>query len=262
MDNFAIEQDWTMHCNIMSRRCRIQRIRKARDKKLRTLDKEYRKLYNNIRDLGYEKLEHPIRCGYKRLFILAEDTRHCPNTEFYQNILDKINTIRYSPNKEFDRKRTSKKWRKRKRFRKEQTLLEPSRNQFHNTLKFTEDEQRMFYEINYYDYTLKKCCTKYVFSEPWRFVLRIRPHWITEIKRKDALLEQALSEVEAIVSQHKNTGRLTKLKGGNSYAWKKVINKKSDRDLYAYNSLKQKPLYLIMEEYYEEKQLWEYDQKN
>lgn len=252
MDNFAIEQDWTMHCKILSRRWKIRRIRTAQDKKLRKLDRESRKLYNEIRNLGYEPLNPPIRCGYKRLFMLTEDSRYTPNPDFYQRILDKINDIRYSPNKDFESKRTSKRWRRRKRKRKEQKLMESDSYHFHKILKFTEDEKRMFYEIKYYDKQLKRETIKYVFSEPWRFTLSIRPHWITWVQRKDPLLEQQLDEINKVTDRYKSQGRLTKIRGGNSYSWKKINEQREDRKLYAYNSLQNKPLHLIMEEYYNE----------
>ena len=141
MDNFAIEQDWTMHCNIPSRRWRIRRIRTAHDKKLRQLEKDSYRLWNEIRNLGYEPLDPPVRCGYKRLFMLTEDSKHTPSPPFYQGILDKINDIRYSPTKEFEGKQTSKKWRRRKRKRKGQKLMEPDSYRFHKVLKFTEDQR-------------------------------------------------------------------------------------------------------------------------
>lgn len=262
MDNFATEQDWTMYCDIPSRRWCIRHIRTAKDKKLRKLEKKWNKLWNEMRNLDFEPLDSPIRCGYKRLFMLTEDNKHSPSFGFYQKILDKINDIRYSPTKKFDGKRTSKNWRRRKRRRKEQKLLEPASYHFHNKMKLTEDEKRMFYEVKYYDPKLKCDQIKYVFSEPWRFVLRIRPHWITEIQRKDPLLEQQLGEISKIIEQHKSQGRLIRMRGGDTHAWKRVNNENEDRKKNAYNSIQNKPLYLIMEEYKKEKQLWAYDQKN
>lgn len=256
MDNFANEQGWTMYADdLPSRRWRIRRMRTAQDKKLRALNKESRRLWTEIRNLGYEPIDPPIRCGYKRLFVLTEDSKHTPSPDFYQGILDKINDIRYSPTKEFESKRTSRKWRRRKRKRKEHKLMEPDSYRFHKTLKFTEDEKRMFYEIKYYDKQLKNERIKYVFSEPWRFTLRIRPHWITEIQRKNPILEQQEQEIDKILDRYKNKGRLIKMRGGDSYSWKRVNEKIDTRKRYAYHSLKNKPLHLVMEEYNEEKQL-------
>lgn len=229
MGNFANEQDLTMHCKIPSRRWKIRRIRTARDKKLRKLQNEKHKLWNEILSLGYEPLEPPVRCGYKRLFMLTEDTKHTPNREFYQGILDKINNIRYSPTKEFEGKRTAKSRRRRKRKHKEQKLLEPESYSFHRILKFTEDEKQMFCETTYYDKFLKKNRIKYVFSEPWRFTLRIRPHWITEVKRKDSLLEQQMEEINKVTDRCKNKGRLIKMRGGNTHIWYKIYKEMSIR---------------------------------
>lgn len=252
MHNFASEQDWVMHCRIPSRRWKIRRIRTAHDKKLRKLEVKRNELWDEVRNQGYELLEKPIRCGYKRLFILTDDCKHTPNPNFYTNILDKINNIRYSPTKEFNLKRASKRWRRRKK-RRELNLKEPNSFDFHNRMKFSEDEKRMFYLIKNHDQRINR--DRYVFSEPWRFTLSTRPHWITEIKRKDSILEQQIVEVNNIIDQYKNQGRLVKMRGGNFYVWDKIENEISDRKKYSYNSLKDKPLYRIMEEYNEDKQL-------
>lgn len=258
MGNFAHEDALIASNNLPSRRWKIRRIRTARDKMLRALDKEHTQVCRQIRDLGYEPLIPPVQRGYKRLFVLTEATRYNSRAEFYQGILDKINTIWYSPDKQFkQKKRKIRKWRY--RYTKEQQLQQPDEWQFLREGKFTEEEQAYFYPVEYYDYPGKYWRTKYVFIEPWRFELRIRPHMITETRRKDLELEQYRDELYDFLHRHENQRRLVKMRGGNGWAWKKVLNKYRDRQRYAYNSLKNVPLHHIVDNYSEETETWNYD---
>lgn len=255
MGNFTNEYDWALYTNLLSRRTKIRRIKTGRDKMLRQKRKEYDRKWNEIRNLGYELLKVPIQKGYKRLFILTEDTRYSQQSDFYQKILDKINNIRYSPHKNFERQKTAKKRRNRRKY-KTQTLLEPESWHFHNMLKFNEDERRMFYHIHY------KCCPtcnrtheKYVFAEPWRYVLSVKPNILTEVQRKDSVLEQECAELSDFLDMYSNKARSVKMWGGNTYTWKKIQNKKEDIKRYSYNSLRNIQIYQLKNEYDENKDL-------
>ncbi|MDU1891718.1 MAG: hypothetical protein E6767_13605 [Dysgonomonas sp.] len=260
MGNFANEQDLIIQNNLPSRRWKIRRIRTAYDKKLRQIDKESTRVWNQIRDLGYEELKPPIQRGYKRLFVLTEETKYSKQADFYQTLLDKINTVWYSPHKTFrQRKRKISKWKY--RYKNVQTLLTPDDWVFHNTKKFTEEEKHFFFPTEYYHAPSKLHCKKYVFIEPWRFRLRVVPNMITQVQIKDSELEQYHDELSDFLDKDKNQRRLAKMRGGYSYSWKKCNNEEEDRKKYGYNSLTNIPLYQIKEQYEEEK-LWEYDQKN
>lgn len=262
MGNFANEQELIVQNNLPSRRWKTRRIHTARDKEILRLNKEYRCVESQIRDLGYKDLNPPIQRGYKRLFVLTEETKYSKRADFYQGILNKINTVWYSPHKTFkQKKRRIGKWKF--RIRNEQTLQEIDRYVFDKVKNFTEEERKYFYPVEYYDYPRKQYSTKYIFIEQWRFVLQTKPHMITKVQIKDSELEQYRDELGDYLDKHKNRGRLIKLQGGNTYSWKKVINEREDRKKYSYNSLRNAPLHLITEEYfYEEKELWQYEQKN
>jgi len=259
MGNIAYEEALIASDNLPSRRWKIRSIRTARDKMLRALDKEHTRIWRQIHNLGYEELNPPVQKGYKRLFVLTEATQYNNRAEFYQGILDKINTIRYSPDKIFkQKKRKIGKWRY--QYRKEQKLQEPESWDFLRGNKFTEKEMRYFYPVEYYFYPGKCWRTKYLFIESWRFELRTRKNWITKVKRKDPSLEQYRDELGDFLDRKENYRRLVKMRGGNGYAWKKVHNEKENRKKYAYNSLKNKPLYRIVEEYNKENNYkWKYD---
>jgi hypothetical protein len=253
MGNFANELQLVLQNNLPSRRWKVRRIRTAYDKKLRQMDKERTQVWNRIRNLGYKDLNPPIQRGYKRLFVLTDETKQSKQADFYQGILNKINTIRYSPHKTFkQKKRKIGKWKYQSR--NEQELQSPDSWVFHNRMNLTEEEKRFFFPVEYYHAPSKSYCEKYVFIERWRFRLRIMPNMITQVQIKDAELEQYYEELEDYLSQDKNAKRLTKMWGGNTYSWKKVCNEREDRKRYKYNSLKNKPLHEVIEEYNKEKQ--------
>jgi len=257
MGNFVYEDDLIALNDLPSRRWKIRRIRAAHDKMLRGLDQEHTRVCRQIWNLGYEELNPPVQRGYKRLFVLTEATQYCGRAEFYQGILDKINSVWYSPDKQFkQKKRKIRKWRY--QYTKEQQLKQPEDYEFYREGKFTEEERAYFYPVEYYHFPGKCWRTKYIFIEPWRFELRVRPHIITEVKRKDPELEQYRDELGDFLDRKENYRRLVKIRGGNGYAWKKVYNERQDRERYAYNSLKNVPLYRIVENYLETK-TWEYD---
>lgn len=251
MGYFTNEQELIVQNNLPSRRWKIRRIRTSYDKKLRQLDKKRTCIRNQIRNLGYEELNPPIQRGYKRLFVLTNETKYSKRADFYQNILDKINTIRYSPHKTFKQKK--RKWKY--QVCNEQELQTPDSWSFHNKKNFTEEEKCFFFLVEYYHAPSKSFYKKYVFIERWRFRLRVMPNLITKIQIKDTELEQYCEELDDYLSKDKNTRRLTKMWGGNTYSWKKVNNEKENRKRYNYNSLKNIPLHKVNEEYNKEKQL-------
>lgn len=254
MGNFANEREFVIANNLPSRRWKINRIRTEYDKNLRQKDQEQIRAWNRIRNLGYETLEKPIQRGYKRLFVLTEETKYSKQADFYQQILDKINTIRYSPHKTFkEKRRRIGKWKY--KIRNEQDLKSTDSCVFHYKDNFTEEEKQFFYPIEYYHVPSKSFKTKYIFIERWRFRLQTMPHIITQVKIKDSILEQYYEELSDYLDKDKNKRRLTKMRGSCTYSWKKILNEKENRKRYSYNSLKNKPLYLIFDEYNKETEL-------
>jgi len=252
MGNSRDENILIFENNLPSRRWKVKRIRTATDKKLRRMDKVWRRVYNQIRDLGYEDLNPPIQRGYKRLFVLTEETKYSKRADFYQELLDKINTIRYSPHKTFkEKKRRIGKWKY--KIKNEQILEEIDSWVFHNGRKFTDEEKELFHPVEYYDFCMKKYRTKYVFMEPWRYVLRTRPNMITKVQIKDSELEKYEGELSDYLDKYKNRARLYKMKS-KKYSWKKILNEKEDIKRYQYNSFVNIPLHLVEEMYREEKE--------
>ena len=237
----------------MGKRWKLRRILTAQEKDLRSLVREYERISEEIRNLGYEQLQTPIPAGYKRLFVLTEETKHLKNSDFYQGILDKINTVRYSSTKQFNKKKTSKRWRRRKRKRNEQKLQEPEYTK--QTLeRFSAEELNFFYEIKYFCSDCKKEHIKYVFSEPWRFTLRIYQHFITEKKRIDTVLEQRKSELyDYLYQDTRNYGLLQKKLWCRHSNWDKIMKKYDIKKKYKDYSIINKPLYRLEDDYHNEK---------
>ena len=57
----------------------------------------------------------------------------------------------------------------------------------------------------------------YVFKEPWRYVLRIRPNMIDKVKAHDNELEQRIAEVNATIWHDSKRGKIIKLGFARSY---------------------------------------------
>jgi len=258
MGNHANEHELIVCHNLPLRYWKIRRIRTAYDKKLRIVYQEYRRICNQIQNLGYEELIPPVRQGYKRLFVLTEDTKNSTRAEFYNSILEKINTVRYSRNKTFKEKKKRRVGKWKYNTLPAQELKEVYSSEFNREGMFSEEEKAFFYKIEYFNRSLRMYQTKYIFKEPWRFELRVKPHYITKVRRKDAVLEQQRDELAKLLDRDESQCRLVKMRGGNGYSWKKICNKRADRKRYAYCSVENRPLHSIADEFnhYKEEKEW------
>jgi len=162
------------------------------DKQLIQLHKEESCLGEQQKNLGWEPLVPPVQKGWVRSFVLREDVAKSKYADFFEEILKKINTCQYDWRKDFKRK-------KRKRGRKiyvvkQQAILQPYEWHFVK-LNFTEAEKSFFFPV--YEMNQKRQLVKrYVFKEPWRFVLKIKPNIIDKVRKKDTVIESRLSEIE------------------------------------------------------------------
>ncbi len=180
------------------------------DKQLLELDFRLKGLYEKRRNLGWEPLIPPIQRGWKRFFVLQEDVAAGKQADFFEQLLKKINTTNYSWKKDFTIK-------KRKRGRKiyvvrEQRLLAPCEWQF-KKLGFSPQEQQLFYEqwqTDKYGYLSKR----YIFSEPWRFALVVKPNMIGKKRVTDPELESEIAQIDQYLERHFYNRRLGKIKDG------------------------------------------------
>jgi len=246
MNNQTIECYWIMHGNLPEKRWKVRRARKGRDKQLLRLDRERQKIRKDIWNLGYEDLIPPVQRGWKRTFVLREDVMRDKRSEFYQNILNKINTVQYSYRKDFKVKK--RRFRKRCYVIREQKLEEMTEFYFKKK-QFTEEEQALFYQKEEYDCYSKKMVTKYVFTESWRFVLRVQANIITKVRRRDWELERREKEIGDYFEKNDLQRRLNKLYGYRSWRyWDKRLYPKLKYE----DPLKNKPFHVVLDEYYNE----------
>jgi hypothetical protein len=234
--------DWPHRLKSARRKKRL--VRKDYDKQLIKLDKHHHQLLYQKRHLPMIRLEHPYQRGWKRLFVLRDDVRESEKGEFYQTLLEKINTVRYHHDKHFKRKKR-RRWRY--QYEEQQTLHEVSTYEwFHNKLNLTDIEKRCFYPKEECCVSHKTVETKYVFAEAWRFVLVVKTHIVYEVKMVDELLEQELAAIDNYIDNNHLWYKIRRLTNGRSYdRWGNT-----DKPRYN-NKLKNTPMYAYEDAYVE-----------
>ena len=230
---------------ILSYRLRTVRQKKRMqyedfDKKLLRLKREEDDLYVQERNLGWEPLIPPIQKGWIRFFVLRKDVAESKHAEFFENILKKINTVQWNYRRSFRVRK--KRYGRNKYGIKTQQLMIPYESDFMK-MGFTEVEKSYFYEVWEMD-SCRKLVKKYVFSEPWRFVLCVRPNMITKIKREDPVIEQRCAEIKSYFEGNAYEHRWSKIIGRG--VWKRWHDDaENEREK---NVLKNKPLQRVLKE--------------
>jgi hypothetical protein len=241
MDKKLIQQYGT---EILSYRLRTARQKKRMqyedfDKQLLKIGKEEDRLFTQKRNLGWEPLVPPIQRGWKRFFVLRDDVARSKHALFFENILAKINTYDWSHRKDFKKKK--RRFGRKKYEVRPQKLLRPYEWEFQK-IGFTEVEKQFFHEV--WEMNCRRQLVKrYVFNEPWRFVLRIRPYMIDKVRKRDAVLDKRLDEISGYLERNDYRKRLSKLLYGcDPYRWWKGEDEREK------NVLKNKPLRQILDE--------------
>ncbi len=227
------------------------RLRSARQKKraqfedfhkhLIRLHKEDRALALKKRNLGWEPLVPPIQNGWKRFFVLREDVARSKHAPFFENILKKINTRDWSHRKDFMVK--YRRFGKKKYRVKGQKLLQPDLNHFAK-LEFTDEEKQFFHPEYFYEKWRDIPMVRFVFNEPWRFVLRVRPHLIDKVRVLDSEIESRRKEIDNYLDRNYYDHVLYRiLHGHGKYSYWKDYEKEKEK-----NPLKHKPLHRILDE--------------
>jgi hypothetical protein len=233
-------------CRIKSARRKRRLVKTDRDKQLIQLDKRRTALWHEKKLLPMAPLEVPYQRGWKRLFVLRDDVKRSPQGPFYETLLAKINTVEYYHDKSFKRKK-----RRKKRYgyeAKQQLLREFSLRCWQaNRINLTADEKACFTCVETFDIKTRRADVKYVFTEPWRYVLKVVPHIVTHVKSMDAAIERELSFIDDHIDNHQLWPRMNLLTRGRSYRWKDRFN---ERAKYI-NKLKNTPRYTGKEAYLE-----------
>jgi hypothetical protein len=221
-------------------------VKTDRDKQLIQLYKRRRALWQQRTQLPPVALDEPYQSGWKRFFVLRDDIQRSPMAEFYEALLVKINTVEYHYDKSFKRKK-----RRKGRYiynAREQKLREYDlRDWYHPRLPLTEREKACFNRIETYSVKTRSLQTRYVFTEPWRYVLKITPYIITHKKALDVDIERELAHIDNYVDSNDLEPRINLLTRGRSYRWKDEFN---ERAKYI-NKFKNIPRYAGKEAYLE-----------
>lgn len=204
------------------------------DKQLIQLDKKLNALYLQKRNLGWQELTPPVQKGWVRHFVVREDVVRSKYGDFFEGILKKINTYKYSWKKDFTKKK--RKLGKKIYEVRTQELLRPREYEF-NKMKFTDVEKQFFTEVWELGWN-KQPIKRYVFIEPWRFVLKVKPYMIDKVRINDATLESELKQIDNYLERNDYKKRLCKVMH-RSYRYNEWKPKVKYNEAYEY---KNKPL--------------------
>jgi hypothetical protein len=223
------KQEWP--CRIKSARRKRRLVKTDHDKQLIQLDKRRSELWDQRNKLPLVPLGYPYQRGWKRFFALRDDLKHSPRAGFYEALLLKINTIEYHHDKSFKRKKRRK---KRYGFEVKKQLLREFDLYWWNSPKvnLTEQEKACFTFVETYSIKTRRLDVKYVFAEPWRYMLKVAPHIVTHKKPVDTDIEKELAWIDNHIDHNGLAARMHLLTHGKNFRWRdrfteqpKYINK-------------------------------------
>ena len=205
--------------------CKIKTARQKKRLQKKEAEKQLIKLYRRREHLAIKRcnlplvpLETPYQKGWMRSYVLRDDVARSRHAAFYQTLLDKINTVTYHHDKHF---KISKK-KKRKRILVDQpqalrTFRTYEWNSTHN--KLTDAERVHFYPTQVVTRKNTPSHTLYVFAEPWRYRLQVKPYMITHRKMVDEVLEQEIQQLDNYIERHHLNHKMNKLVDGSCYSY-------------------------------------------
>ena len=248
MDNYFLD-DYINCSRLKSKKKKKQLVKKDFEKQLIQVSKLEKELWKKHRDLPLVPLITPYQKGWERYFVLREDVARSGDALFYNVLLEKINTVQYAPDKSFKKK-------KRKKGMyvyndKQQTVKDFFEYEWASPkLELTEKEKAHFHKVERWSDNWKCYRIHYVFDEPWRFVLRVRPNMITHTKMVDADLESEIDNLGNYIMNNFLQYSMLKIVHGSvkRRRWKA-------KDILKYqNPLTNKQIHTMMYEFNEEKE--------
>jgi hypothetical protein len=206
---------------LKSERQKKRLVKQDRDKQLLKLDRERRRI---SKDPGYKTivpLDEPYQKGWKRLFVLKPEVQRSDKAEFYQQILDKINTVQYHYDRSFKKPKRKSRWHK-YHFEELPKLQTIDRYDWHmNNHKLSEEQRACFERVEFWNDRLYAMDHRYRFAAQYLFHIAVLPHIISTVTIGDALLEQELAWIDNHIDNNNHQCRLDKLQNGNRYkGWK------------------------------------------
>nr|WP_294780218.1 hypothetical protein [uncultured Flavobacterium sp.] len=218
MENYTVEE-YALCTRFKSKRRKKRVVKEDFEKQLIQLNKFEDELLEKRRNLPLVQLEIPYQKGWQRNFKLRDDVAKSSEALFYSELLEKINTWQFSPEKSFKRKKKRKS--RNVYVEKIQTVKEFSEWEWKSSkLELTEKEKALFYKRERWCSNCKRYKIHYVFSQPWRYVLRVSPYMITHTKMVDSDLESQIQSIRNYIENHNLRNRINKILGGFSNGWK------------------------------------------
>ncbi|NLR61838.1 hypothetical protein HGH93_27325 [Chitinophaga polysaccharea] len=199
---------------IRTARRRLRDAKTQYDKTLLSLNRQEFELRRAWNQRGYVPLEPPVMKGYKRFFVLRDDVERSRMADFYRQLLQKINTFEYSHRRDFKVKKRSHG--RKKLVEKPQALLHPDAAHF-KRLQFSDKEAACFEERFVFIGRCKEPVKRYVFKEPWRFVLRVRPNMITQTRMIIPELLSQMDQLDNYIKRRQLQHRIFKLTRSKSF---------------------------------------------
>ncbi|MCA6365291.1 MAG: hypothetical protein IM638_19825 [Bacteroidetes bacterium] len=218
----------------ITQRTKIRKIKIARDKSLLGMYRKLVLIRQAIFNLGYEPILPPVQRGWKRIFVLRADVAEGTKADFFSALLEKINTIQYSHRKDFKRKR--RKYGRKVDIDRIQHLAEIHECRFVQPRFLTEKEKSFFEKRERFD-AKGKSYFVYVFSEPWRYTLKIVPNMLTHRRIVSAQLDSDKARLNGYLDANCLWPHIYKLLYGYYYGNYKENKKRDVRKLRRINPL-------------------------
>ena len=238
MGNLYITAEGVSRLRNLRSRKRI--AREDHEKFLRTCIKRQKVVFKQRRELPLVPLEKPYQKGYVRFFVLREDVRQGKQADFFETLLEKINTYQYADNRKFQKKK--KRRRKPVYVARKQELRSFSQRELERALdsgEFSVKEYLYFARVECFN--RQKDCFEihYEFTEAWRFELRVKPNMITHYRPVDIAIERELAELDKIIDNHKNWGTITHKIYGRRNSWNQYQKHYTPKEKYKRTPLKE-----------------------
>jgi hypothetical protein len=231
------------------------RLKSARRKKRlqkQDLDKQLLQTERRLKELTgsaeviIEQLDKPYQKGWKRLFVLKKAAAQSENAAFYQEILDKINTVQYHYDESFKSRKKGKR-QHRGHYDKLPALRSVNKYDWNaGKLNLTDVQKACFALVSYWNEPYCRWENYYEFTQPWLFEIKVLPHMIYEVRVSDALLAQEESFLSDYLYTGKASNRLAKIHGGRHKYWRSRYYTEKTKYI---NLLKNKQVCDVLEEH-------------
>ncbi|GAA3768960.1 hypothetical protein GCM10022423_22830 [Flavobacterium ginsengiterrae] len=246
MENYTVNE-YALCARFKSKRRKKRLVKEDFEKQLIHLRKLEVSLWNKRRDLPLVPLEVSYQKGWQRNFKLRDDVARSGEASFYKELLEKINTWQFSPEKSFKKKKKRK--RRHVYVEKIQTVKEFSEWEWKSSkLELTEKEKAHFYKRERWCSNFKRYKIHYVFNEPWRYVLRVSPYMITHTKMVDCDLECEIQLIDNYIVNHNLRDKINRLMYGSSLKWS-YYEKENPKEI---SPIKNKSLHELYQQYVDE----------